>query len=333
VRVEDERIGLGHAGQQPASFRQDGGAAGQGRVHVEPQGVAAGDRGDGGHGVDGRRGGGPHGGHDGAGGEARGAVGGDEPLQRRRVHGVVGVHRHLDQVGSAEAGDHHVLLHRRVGFRGGVDPQALGPGAESVAVDGAARQPLAGGDEGGQRGGGGGVLDGAAERRRQAQHLAEPVHDHLLQLGGRRRGLPIHGVDTQARREQLAQDGRPGVVAREVGEEAGVVPVGDARHHDVAEIGEDPVPVLGPLGRGGGELRPDVARLDAGPHGVAVGVVHVVGHPVHELVAVAAERGTVHGVFPRRRCSRRRRRSAARRTAPSVSRERSRGGKWEWVDR
>ena len=68
-----------------------------------------------------------------------------------------------------------------------------------------------------------------AEGRRQAQQVGEPVHDVLLELGGRRAGHPGHALHAEAGRDQVAEHGRAGGVGREVAEEAGVLPVRDAR--------------------------------------------------------------------------------------------------------
>ena len=59
----------------------------------------------------------------------------------------------------------------------------------------------------------------------QAEQVGEPVHDVLLELGGRRAGHPGHALDAEPGGDQVAEHRGAGGVGREVAEEAGVLPV------------------------------------------------------------------------------------------------------------
>ncbi len=197
-----------------------------------------------------------------------------------------------DGVG-AQAGDPDGLLHRRVGLGGHVHGGAIG--VDARADRGARAGAVQGGQEGDQVGAGAGVLDhaaagaGGAEGGGQAEELGEPVHDVLLELGGRRTGHPRHALDAEARGDQVAEDRRPGGVGREVAEEAGVLPVRRPREHDPVEVGEDRRDRRAALGGGRREGRADLAGGDLRAHREGLDPGPVVGDPVHDLVAVLPE--------------------------------------------
>ena len=73
-----------------------------------------------------------------------------------------------------------------------------------------------------------------------------------------------HALRADGGGEHLAQDRRRAVVAGEVGEPAGVVPMRHARHDHPAEVVEQRVERLAVDGRRAGNLAADVARGDGG---------------------------------------------------------------------
>ena len=129
---------------------------------------------------------------------------------------------------------------------------------------------------------------------RQAEHLAQPLHDHVLDLGAGRARLPAHALGAQAGRDQVGQHRRKVRVGGEVGEPSGVVPVGDARQHDAVELVGDVVQTESLLRRLVGQQRLDLARCDPTHDGQLGDVLAVIGDPVDELMAQAAEFGGVH---------------------------------------
>ena len=129
-------------------------------------------------------------------------------------------------------------------------------------------------------------------------HLnGQPVEDVLLQFGDRGAGVPQHALGAEARRHQIGQRGGPAGVGREVGEEARGLPMGNAGQYDLIEIGQHLGKVLAVLRRLDRQHGPDVARLDRGLYRQFPEPRHVVGHPVHCLVAPMPEllRGHVVG--------------------------------------
>ena len=143
---------------------------------------------------------------------------------------------------------------------------------------GALAGPVQGREQRDEVGAGAGVLDDAAaaaggpEGLRQAEQVGQPVHDVLLELRGGRAGHPGHALHAQARGHQVAEHRGAGGVGREVAEEAGVLPVGDAGQDDAVQVGQDGGERLALLGGGdrqggadvaGGDLRADRERTDA----------------------------------------------------------------------
>ncbi len=72
------------------------------------------------------------------------------------------------------------------------------------------------------------------ERVGQAERATEPADDHLLELRADRRGPPQHRVLAQHGGDELAEDPRARRRGREVGQEAGVLPVRRVRLHQIA---------------------------------------------------------------------------------------------------
>ena len=185
----------------------------------------------------------------------------------------------------------------------GVDPTG---GRAAQAALARFRQPhLAGRGQRVEGGNGGRVVDGSREGGRQPHEAAQPVQGHLLQLGGRRGGPPHHRVDVERRREELPEDAGPGSGNGEVGEEARVVPVRDPRHHHRLEVLEERLHGLPRVRHLGRESATHLPRLHGGQDRMALHLLQVVGHPVHEPAPPFAE-------LPGRHAARRRRRHSVR---------------------
>ncbi|UUZ59169.1 hypothetical protein LP418_25135 [Nocardioides sp. B-3] len=126
------------------------------------------------------------------------------------------------------------------------------------AVDGPLARPdaglagssVAGGVEGREQGrerrGGRGVPDDSPaaavleepELLGQTERLCQPVDDDLLDLGDRRAGGPDHPLCADAARDEVAEDRRGRRVGRKVGEESWVLPVRQAGHDELVEVGQ-----------------------------------------------------------------------------------------------
>ena len=81
----------------------------------------------------------------------------------------------------------------------------------------------------------------------------------------RRRGAPEEADLVERRGEQLGEDAGLGGGVGEVGEEARVLPVRDARQEDLVEVAQHRRERLRLLGRRSGQLRADLARLRPAP--------------------------------------------------------------------
>ena len=279
-------------GVDPAQLGAQRGDARMGGVDVQPDPLAPADGGQLRDGVEGRgRRGADRGAHE-EGPAPGGAILGDGGLQRVGPHGERRVVGDDVQVVGADARDAHALLDRRVGLRGRVGDEIAG---HTGGVHRALRRPLPRREDGAEGGLGRRALDDTAPRPvgaepvGQAEQLGHPVEHERLDLGaGRARG-PRHAVHPEAGRGQVTQDRRIAGVGGEVGEEAGVLPVGQAGDDDPIEVGEHGVEGLG-LGRGvGGELVAHPAGLGRGGDGEPLDPLEVVGDPVDERVALLAE--------------------------------------------
>ena len=268
VGVDDEGVGALDTVEGVAKLRADGGRAGVGAVDVQPGAVVLGEIGDRRHRVDRRRRGRAHGCHD----SAHVALG---ELLRERVgaHAELGVGRHLAEL---ELEQPRRLLDGRVRL----------VGAEHYAATAA---NLTRGGEGAHRRGGRGVLDVTEPGAGQAEELRDPVHDVLLQLRRGRGGAPQHPVRVQRRDEELREDARLGARVREVGEEAGMVPVRDGRDDQLVEVAEHVGERLALLRRRLGELGAQRPGLDLRQHREVADALEVVGRPVDGGAAVLAE--------------------------------------------
>jgi len=68
-----------------------------------------------------------------------------------------------------------------------------------------------------------------------------------------------------------------------------MIPVGDARQHDVLEVLQDTVHAFANVGRSIGKTGAYLARSYATKYGIALGTIEIVCYPVHYLSAVAAK--------------------------------------------
>ncbi len=138
------------------------------------------------------------------------------------------------------------------------------------------------------------VVDDAFETRRKPEQLAQPAERDGLELGCRRRCPPEHRLLVERRGEQIGEDARRAAGAREIREEAGVIPVREAGHEHALEVGHDALERLAVFRCGCGKRRGDLARRDAGENGIALGVFEVISDPVDEGVRVATEIRRIH---------------------------------------
>ena len=145
------------------------------------------------------------------------------------------------------------------------------------------------GTERGERRGRGGVLDVTVPLAGRPSSC--PIHESVsssssVTAGDVRQSMPLAfsvAVSSSAR--------MPGLRRRdaEVGEEARVVPVRDARHQHAVEVGEHVRERLRLLGRRRRELRADLAGRDRRHHGSLADALEIVGRPVDRGMAVGPE--------------------------------------------
>ena len=155
--------------------------------------------------------------------------------ERVGPHAEIGVRRHAAKAVVAEAEQDHRLVDRRVRLVGAVDAVArqLGP-ARHPRCPHAGDRRLARRRQRVQARDRRRVVDDAFEGVGQAHQLTQPPERHLLEFGHRRRGPPQHALRVERGGQQLRQHARPAARDGEVGEEAGVVPVGDARERSAS---------------------------------------------------------------------------------------------------
>ena len=161
--------------------------------------------------------------------------------------------------------------------------------------------PLAGGDGHAEQAAGRRVEDHASACARAGKPLgqfeqpAQPVEHMGLQFrAGRRRG-PEHALHAQARGQKFAEDRWPARARGKVGEESGMLPMRQARHDDAVEVGEHGVERLRLLGWMRWQLRSHPARLDLRQHRLVGDRLPVVGDPVDDCAALAAEAFGIEG--------------------------------------
>ena len=224
------------------------------------------------------------------------AILGNRVAQGVGAHPVRAVDRDPPQRLVAEADRDHALVDRRMRLLGAVDAQrgkvaAPGEAAHADLVDGR----LAGGEQRVHGRDRRGVVDHAFESRRQADQLAQPAERHGFELRGRRRRAPQHRLLVERRRQELGEDAGRAGRDREVGEEAGMIPVRQAGHEHALEVGHDRRRTVRRLPARWRAARPRCRRASTrDENGIALDVLEVVGDPVDELVAVAPEICGVH---------------------------------------
>ena len=300
VGVDDQRVGAVAPRQRLLVARHHRRGPRVGGVDVQPQPLAGADVGDGRHRVDaGDRGGadGRHhrqrrhpvppvlrdGGGEGVGAQAEALVGGDAP-----------------QPVVAQPQRHHGLVDRRVGVLGAVDARRREVGAAGEAALAHLGHRLPGRGERVQGRDRGGVVDDPLEAVGQPEQAPQPPEGRLFELGHRRRGAPQHALGVEPGAQEVGEDAGAAGADREVGEEPGVVPVGQAGHDDALDVVADGAPRLAGVGRGRGQGVADLARLHPRQHRVALGFLEIAGDPVDQLVAGPPERRRVHVAEVRR---------------------------------
>ena len=87
-------------------------------------------------------------------------------------------------------------------------------------------------------------------------HLSRPVGHDLLELGEGGARLPRQPQDPEAGAQVVAEHGGQLAVGREVAEEAGVLPVGEAGKQVGVEIAQDGLEGLGGFREGSREAPP-----------------------------------------------------------------------------
>jgi hypothetical protein len=87
------------------------------------------------------------------------------------------------------------------------------------------------------------------------------------------------------------------MVGREIGEKAGMVPVGNPRQDDLPEVTHDVLHGLTPAGRTRGKSAAHITGGNGRQDRVTLYIVEVVGHPVDHLVAEATEAIGIHGML------------------------------------
>jgi len=294
VSVHAERVHVLGAVHHVAELRADERRARVGGVHVDPDAVRRRDGAQLPDRVDGGRLSGP----DRRAQEERdtpgvhvGLHGGLESGWREREHAFK-ARRDLAAVVAVDAGDARGLADREVGLVGAVDDEVVDPPAADLR-----ELPLPRGDECAEDG----LARGAQERAPataaeqqapgQVQRLAEPVHDHHLELGGGRRGGPRERHDVDAGGEGLAEGADGAARRREVREVSRALPVRHAGQDEVVDVpqrrGERVG--LGARRRVRGELPAEEAGRHVGVHGVVFHAGVVVRDEVDDLVALPPE--------------------------------------------
>ena len=129
----------------------------------------------------------------------------------------------------------------------------------------------------------------AVKGARQVEEIDHPVEDAGLELGAGRAGGPHHPLYRQPRRSELAEDRRPRIVARKEGEEVGRLPVRDAGQDDLVEVADDVLERLAGLRSALRQGRRYLAGLHLGQDRQRLHPLLVVGDPIDQLMATAAE--------------------------------------------
>ena len=229
---------------------------------------------------------------------ARQFVFGDCGLKVQRVH-VAQIPRcaDLNQIVLSDAGDPDRTVNRAVHLIGAIDAQ-LGRVVQTFDIAPEIQRAFAHGQYGSQCRGRRAVLDHALVALGQAKALAQPVQHARFHLGCSRRGLPQHALRRDDGGDEFRQHRCRGGIGVEIGKKAGVLPMGDARHHDPLEIGHDRVEPGAGFRRAGVQLVSNFTRRGLGPHGTVADRLAVVRPPVSGGLGVMCEVVPAHDVSP-----------------------------------
>src|SRR5438093_1411838 len=230
------------------SARRD---AAVGAVDVTPQRFALADLGDRGDGIDAGRARRPHRRHACEREKALRAVVVDDPREGVGTHPQLVVDRDMDEILEPEAERQRRLVDRRVRVLRGVNAESRQIGASSHAArpNRELRFGLARGREREERRNRRRVVQKPEPAAGQAEHLAQPIGGHFLELRPGWPPSPQHGLHVERGDQHLAEDARDGGGGREVAEEPRMIPVGDARNDLLLEIAKDTANGLTLLGR------------------------------------------------------------------------------------
>ena len=297
VRIDDDRIGAFDTLPIVTAFRQQHRRAAHGAIDVQPDPFSPRNRCERRDRIH-RGGGGRAGGRDdGAGPEPRRTVAGNSRLERIDLHPELRIDWDRAHVLPAEAGQQRRLFNRAVRLRGHIDDQRSLCSLEPRTLCGIVTGTLACADQCDQRGDRSRVLDDAAEARRQAQQLAQPVGHDLLELCQRRARLPVETDYPEARAHHVAEHRGKRAAGREITEETWVLPVSDAGHDQPVEIAEDRLERFAQFRRGRWELCDELAGLGSGLHRqLALGKPFAVGRdPFHQRVPGVSKLVRCHG--------------------------------------
>ncbi len=194
------------------------------------------------------------------------AVARDQRVEGVGHHRVRRIGRHEVNVVPTEAGQQRRLVHRTMGLRRDVDDERPRLVLQAAAARTVPADPFARRDQRHQGAGRRRVLNHAGPLVRQSTHLPQPVGDDFFDLGERRARLPRQAEHAETRADVVAQHAGEQAVAREVPEEARVLPVREGRHDDAIEVRDDRLEGFGLDRRRCRQLTLDVAGFGAGHH-------------------------------------------------------------------
>ena len=224
----------------------------------------------------------------------RRAIPGDRLSQRIDIEAVSrAARRQLDQVLLPDPGNPGRAIDRAVNLVRAIDPDPALAG-QTVPVAGEAGRTLTHRQNRRQRGRRRAVLDHAGIARRQRQGLPQPVDHDPLEFGGRWRCLPKHALRGDGRDQHLGQHRRRRGVGREIGEEARMLPMGNAWHHDALEVRHDGFHRFPAFGRRHGKRSGDLSRPRLRPHRMVAQAPVILGGPVGHVPAPLGEFVPVH---------------------------------------
>ena len=113
----------------------------------------------------------------------------------------------------------------------------------------------------------------------QAQPLPQPVQHQCFHLGSGGRRLPQHALLRQDRGDEIGQHRRRRGVGREIGEEARVLPMGQAGDDLVVDLGQNTLQPRALLGRVVRKARAHGARVQRGAHRKVSDLAVIAGAP------------------------------------------------------